>query len=396
MKSTKFILILAFIGFSPFSQAQNKDCVPSEVYLIKASSGMKMRQGPSAGTPVVTYVPHGMAVLVCPDNFDKANFEGIDGHWRRVRFEDHYGYMFDGFLKDGRNLPADSLKDRFLPEVSSEFKQAVMATKITGSQGNEPKPSTLPDSSNSIVEDIQIDPDIVYEEEVPEPVVRKKPKVYQFVTETYNYCGPIQDIDPGLIWYGLYQEGDKFRFQPVELQVMKSKYNVGEGLEFDIRTNNEVPSVFLVGMDRTPDSLGTVTIAEDHFIRHPRKLFPGQKMEIYAKKDILNRNNLVLTAVGTVTDVGFCPVMTGYKLRITGEMNGNFIIQDISKDMGPMGKCGMPEVYWFGDVNQDGFADLVMVANYDEFSLFTFFLSDTNDPKVLLKKASQWRVGKCK
>jgi len=91
-----FLLTLLFAFFK--MEAQRSLCEPSLLYQINTASGMKMRASPALTGAVVVYIPAKSEILVCEELSTPANIENIDGHWRRVKFKDKYGYMFDGFL----------------------------------------------------------------------------------------------------------------------------------------------------------------------------------------------------------------------------------------------------------------------------------------------------------
>ncbi len=315
-----------------------------------APSGLNMRAEPKLVSKVVITVPYDSLLIACQSTAGKLTVENITGYWRQVLYKGKTGYMFDGFLEVIATDP-----------ISSVAGAGETTTDSAAALGGIAEPSY---------------PDITY----------------QFLTEAYNYCGDVESIDPGLLWYGIYpadeENNERFhRIKPVELEIVLSKARLGEGLEFDIETDEEESSVFLIGANRQL-KLGDLEL-EDYSERlrySGRKVFPGQELALGKETS--------LAATGAVQSSGPCPVLKDYKLVLKGRKNDKPMEQELTSAL-PTGECGMPEVYWFGDFTGDGFPEIIFVSVYEERNTFTLFISETTDSKDLVEQEAVWTIDKC-
>ena len=396
--------------------AQSTDhCTPSELYSIKAESGMKMRQGPGTNYNVVVFVPSKNYLLVCKEKSTPAAFEGKPGHWRRVRYKGYYGYMFDGFLQKTSG-------DLYLNDTTWQVVELPNVQAIIDTVSEKPIPQNLDSIPQTpIVAEVQLvnadslhrawKGDTLYMDSIkvfvkdsvtvdtlpwtdPSTLLPPEPN-YQFAVETFNYCGPIDHLDPGLKWYGIFHENNKYRIRDIELLIVRSKYSLGSGVEFDIRSEDGIPPHFMIGTNKRINTLWHVDFPEDYFLGHPDKLFPGQKVSIYSNDKQSDLYNFTLYATGNVTDVGNCPEMENYQLMVSGEMHDKLIEQNIYQDLDFEGQCGIPKLYWFGDLNQDKYPDFIFAGLSKDKTSFTLFLSDIRNHDVLVRKAGTWFYTKC-
>jgi hypothetical protein len=395
-----FLLLL----FSASAYAQSA-CTPTLEYIVNTKSGLKMREGPGIKFKVVTYVPAKSKLLVCRQLSTPATFEGIAGNWRRVQYKNNFGYMFDGFLAavaPVAPVPANTDVDRFnmtqlttlntvLANDSSKVDSALnyldQVARTLGYEG--------------LVGPAKPDIDSLFIRKVPterktESVAAAVLAEVDLLTETSNYCGDIRDIDPGKIWYAVHRNNSNFEISRAEIQVVKSKYSLSDQLEFDIVAEGKQEIAFLISSEKRLDTNWRVEIPVDFFIRQPKRLFPGQQVELYAYQPVPDIHNTIVFATGAAVDVGQCPVLENYKIKVTGEMGDRLITQDLTPDFSYMGQCGQPEIYWFGDLNRDLYPDIVFVSMGDEGTLFTLFLSDESNPTVLYRKADEWFNISCK
>jgi hypothetical protein len=365
-----------------------------------------MREGPGTNFQVVAYVPAKGELLVCEEMSTPATFEGIAGHWRRVNYKGKYGFMFDGFLTPVAKLPENkdvySFKMAQLGVINTVLSQDISkadsvlnylnaVAKTLGYEGliGDPKPDI-----DSLF--VQEETPQTTEEKAEDPVVIPEPTIVNLLTETSNYCGDIRDIDLGKLWYAVHRVGDNFFISRAEIQVLKSKYNLSDKLEFDIVAEGNRQVAFFISSEQRLDTNWRVELPFDYFSTNPNKLFPGQQIELYAYQPIPDIHNTTVFATGAVIEVGQCPVLENYKIKVTGEMGDKLITQDITPDFTFMGQCGQPEIYWFGDLNQDLYPDIIFVSVGDEGTLFTLFLSDEFTPDVLYRKADEWFNRSCK
>jgi len=408
----KLTLLLAVLIISFSAGAQNA-CTPTLPFTVKDGNGLKMRKGPGANFPVVAFVPAKSEILLCEELFAAATFEGINGYWRAVQYKDKVGYMFDGFLIPGSVAQMDAYT----------FKMAQLAMVNSLIQQNPRRADSLLTYLNHIARILgyekligmpkkDVDSIFMYQQQTPpkvlEPTTEKpipepskpepepaKPEPvvvinYNLLTETANYCGDIQSIDPGLIWYAVYRRGDNFYRTRIDVMVLKSKYSVGKGMEFDVRADTDKEVAFMFSSPKVLDTNWAVYQPFDYFVTHPNKLFPGQQIELFAKAPVADVHNVYLSATGAVLEVGLCPVLENYKIKATAERDGNPIEQDITPLFSYMGQCGQPEIYWFGDMNNDQFADIIFVSVGDKGTLFTLLMSDAQGKTSLYRKAAEW------
>ena len=396
------ISILAFLAFTAQAQTQ---CKPTLEYIVNTESGLKMREGPGTNFNVVSFVPAKEGVLICEELSTPATFEDISGHWRRVRYKDKYGYMFDGFLTPAvPALAADvssfkmvqlALINQLLAQNPSKIDSTLrFLNQVARTQGYEKligKPKADIDTLYWVAKTETTAPPV---EEKKEEVVPAKPPIvlenFEMLTELSNYCGDIAAIDPGKIWYAIHRRGDNFYRSRVDIEILKSKYSLGKGLEFDIRSSRRLEVAFFISSEKPLDTNWRVNQPFDYFVLHPNKLFPGQQTEIYAYDPVPDIHNVTLFATGAVLEVGQCPVLEKYAIKVTGEMNDQLIVQNLTPDFSYLGQCGQPEIYWFGDLNGDLYPDIIFVSMGDKGTLFTLFMSNLQDDGKLYRKADEW------
>jgi len=385
----KKLLLLIFL-LPLFLNAQRTDnCEPTLLYQVKTKSGMKMREGPGQKNKVVVYVPSHEYLLMCTELSVPATFEEKPGHWRRVRYKSFYGYMFDGFLTPAANNL--ELNDSAWVAVEMPNVQLILDSNNTSDSD-----SVVVDSVTTPL--VLTDTLVVKEEEEPvEKLPPPPPADYIFTVETYNYCGSIDKLDPGIRWYGIYYDDDLnvYRNRRINLQVMRSKYSLGSGVEFDITCESGIPPHFMIGTKSKLDTNFKIEFTQDYYCNQPEQLYPGQKVNLYASVPRYDLYNFTMYATGNVSSVGICPTLTDYKLKLTGEMNNSQIVQDLTEDISYFGECGIPRIYWFGDFNQDLYPDIILASQGKEQTTFTLFVSDLRDNGKLMRKAGEWSYKKC-
>lgn len=352
MKNLLALLLLTLLSFPSMAQL---DCSRQMSCKVIAPSGMRMRSTPSLKASVVTSVPHDSLVRACNETFGEMTYEDMVGNWRKVDYKGKVGYMFDGFLE---------IMELIEPEYNLDTTtSAPVATEV---KKEEEKPMATTTKSTS----------------------------YSLMTETYNYCGDATKIDPSLMWYGFYPSTDKSGYltiKQVEVNVILSKTKVGKKMEFDIETDQEDKSVFLIGLDR-PLSAKSINIKDPtEQLRYTgRKVFPGQELVIGQ-----NEKPITLSATGSVESSGPCPELSNYKLALKGEKYFLPVEQNITKEIVNTGQCGMPEIYWYGDFTGDGVPEIIFVSVYNDKNHFTLFVSDPRKDNILVKKEAEWIIDKC-
>lgn len=337
-------------------------------YRVIAPSGLRMRAEPKLNAKPVTSVPKDSLVTGCIEAIGEIEVEDIVGHWRYVSYKGKKGYMFDGFLQT-LPPPPPTLVDEGLatddvppPPPPAEAKPAPVAVPSAASTSGSAGRSTI-----------------------------------QLATEVLNFCGDISQLDPGLLWYGMFfnNETQRYSLRPIQLELVVSKYKLGKKMEFDIRTGTEEGATFLVGSNRKLSTGEVVDLSEDFWQFSPRKLFPGQRLEIYPSVPGKGPNNLKIQALGSILSSGECPEIADYKILVSGKKGMVEYNQNIATELADQDRCGLPEVFWFGDLSQDNIPDLILVTQGENQSVFTLFLSVTEEGPELLRKASTWTVEKC-
>lgn len=415
----KLILLFTLVPAILFSQ-YTENCIPKNLYQISTASGMKIRKGPGQHNDVVAYVPSKEYVLVCDELSTPATFEGKKGNWRRVQFKTKFGYLFDGFVTQAKSnliLNDSSWTVAEMPDVnqildSTRTQVESIETSIL-EQGStaESTPTAFQDTNevtteiiipNSAIQE-SIIVDSVAQQEVKDSLIEEiakvnpEPDAFIFAVETFNYCGEITQLDPGIRWYGIYYDEDMkaYRNTRIELEVIRSKYALGTGLEFDIKSESSVTPHFMLGTKSKLDTTIEIEFNSSYFENRPKSLYPGQSVNIYSSAPIHDIYNFTLFATGNVTDVGICPVMEDYKMKLTGEMNDSLIVQDLTMDIPFFGKCGMPSIYWFGDFNKDSYPDFILASQSKEKTTFVLFVSDIQTNGTLVRKSGEWSYEKC-
>ncbi len=351
-KKVSLLPLLIFVFGGLMLQAQ--DCKKTWA-TATAPSGLILRKSPGSG--YLDKIPLGDTVNYCSDStYGELSFDGIDGYWRKVSFNGKTGYSFDGFLKPFQlQFSSDSLVEaskRVLAESDSLLGEA------------SPKPEAKPN---------------------PHPYF--KGDDFQFLVETYNYCGNVQDIKLKLYWYGVYMDSEiqptgQLAIRPLNLNVSLSKTSSGSAMEFDLLTDEEERSLFIFGVNNSypyqevnlADVLTTIG-------SRGKRLFPGQEWLLDAQ------SNLRLSATGAITKAGPCPEVENYTLKAIKGSGSEAVEQDLKEIIGDYGTCSIPEIYWYGDLSGDGLPEIIFVSEQDEQNVFTLLQSDPHSPQHFSLKA---------
>ncbi len=374
------LLLLALL-YSGFSWGQNLNCEYRLTCKVIAPSGLTLRAAPNLNAPVLTYAPANSVVSACMGTYGKLTVEGISGNWRPVEYKNKQGYMFDGFL-EVKNFGGISGAELDSLRKSSERLMSRADSLLVDSSANDPIPRQ--------------------EASAPEPPEKLMAKMHpilgdatqlQIATETYNFCGDVQSIDPGLLWYGVFPDNEDkptglLSVEPVVLTVQLSKRRLSDNLEFDIITENEARSLFLLGVNRSLNlaDLALPDVSNELRIRG-RRIFPGQTVRLGGS------SGLTLSATGAVVSGGDCPEINNYKLQASANKNGEKQEQNLLELLEGAGDCGMPELYWYGDLSGDGRPDLILVSVYETKNVFTLLTSrSTNN---LLTREAVFTVETC-
>lgn len=354
-------------------QAQRADCSYDQSALVEATSGLTIRERPSLKGEVVTYALHQDTVQLCPRKMGKLQVEDVSGHWRPVRYGDQYGYIFDAFLQ-WQDPPLKPGR----PDSAGSSEESLASTGLSGQEAkSDSAPKTADPASPA---------------PSPQSYWQGASQV-KLALEMHNYCGSVQDINPGLEWYGFYPSGDEsdaYQIKAVELRLLVSKRQLYEPLEYDISTEKEERSHFLLGLDRSL-KLNAMEIAdhEQELRYRGRGLLPGQVWKMGGKE------NIQLEAVGSVRQAGDCPEIEDYRLSISWQQQGQRKEQDLSTLLPQSDSCNLADLYWYGDLSGDEQADFILVSQVDTAQIFSLFTSDAGDPQNLVKLKSQFTLPNC-
>jgi len=356
-------LLLLFFAFSLSGQ----DCNLVNA-MVNAPSGLILRKQVAKG--FITTVPFGDTVKYCANkSFGKAEYEGIKGDWRKVYFKKKEGYMFDGFL---RKAPKDSLD--FDSLRTSAAKISAVSDSILGTN-----------NSKNFSSEKTLNPLHPY----------LKSDNLQLAVESYNFCGDIQSLDPTLYWYGVFLQSESepnglHRIQPLDLKLILSKEKVGSGLEFDILTNKDERSLFLIGSNKVIPFQEISLYDQSEAMRvRGSKLFPGQELSLDDTRKVK------LTATGQVIKAGDCPTLKDYKITISYQNDGLKLEQNLAELIPNFGDCQIPRLYWYGDISGDGLSDIIYVSAFEDKNVFTFLQSVANPSKELFTQRAVFTLTNC-
>lgn len=384
----KTIIFFLFVIFS-FNGFAQSGCEGKMTCKVIAPSGMRMRSEASLKSKVVVNVPKDSLVRACTDKFAAMTYENINGYWRKVDYQGSVGYMFDGFLEVQSIDKSDKIT---YEDVKRRMDSITSLPDSLAQMADIKKDEVLAETPDSLG---SVDTITLPKIEKPIPTIKKNSD-YSIITEAYNYCGDVQKIDPGMVWYGIFPKDDDsefYRIKNIELEVLLSKQKIGKGLEFDIQTNQEERSVFLLGFNTVQNKLKEAQITDNsELLRfNSRKVFPGQQWQI----EEYGQPEITLSATGSVSTTGPCPELTNYRLLLRGEKYSLPVEQDITNELIENGQCGMPEIYWYGDLNGDKIPEIIFVSVYEDRNQFTLFVSDPSLDNVLLRKETEWVITNC-
>lgn len=345
-KSLLALLCLSFLSL------EAQDCA-SNFGTATAPSGLIIRKSPGKG--YVYKIPFGDTLSFCSDStYGSLTFESITGFWRKVRYKGKEGYSFDGFIETiGLSLEQDSI-------IAASKKLIAAGDSALG---------------------------IVAEAKPESPHTYYKDFDFQLLLETYNYCGPVDEIDLKLYWYGVFMDNEmnptgKLAIRPLNLNVSLSKRKVGTSLEFDVLTDDEERSLFVFGVSNSfPYQELTLSDVLPTIGTRGRRLFPGQEWLLDPS------SNLRLSATGAITKAGPCPETKEYSLKAVRGSGANEAEQDLKSILGDYGSCSIPEIYWYGDLSGDGLPEIIFVSVRDEQNVFSLLESNSESSQLFSLKA---------
>lgn len=333
-------------------------------FRVTASSGLRMRGRPGTQGQTITTVPTDSLVSASQETYGSLTINGEKGYWRKVAYKQHTGYMYDGFLQKVK--VETGIPDRSSTETPSDS----FSTKV-GSENKRLNEAKMPDEKSS----------------TPEPG-SAAPLSYDLLTEVYNYCGDVTKIDPGRVWYGVYlpeEQGKPLEIKLVNVEVVLSKHRNQENMEFDIRTNQDKSSLFLIGTTNATqwDKLQLANPLP-RLKNDQGKIFPGQEKQLTTDKQRLR-------AGGGYSASDTCADLSNYKLfSIAGSGQQN--ITPLLLENNP---CTIPKLYWYGDLTQDGIPELIFATEKNKQYHFSLLVSNAQNPGNHYQKVSDWKIINC-
>lgn len=376
----KYLFLLLGIGITIGLRAQ-LDCKETFTMKVTAKSGLNMREQPNTSAAVVVTIPYDNLLISCASTSGKLEIGETTGFWRQAIYEGKIGYVYDAYLElidpltqsEAAQKPAEPKESEAPLEPKSELNPPSQSDQTKEQETSEPMKENE------------------WETEEPADVVVEKKEVpkrdYNLLLEAYNYCGPVEEIDPGILWYGFYPANPEtgetdMSVRPVELEIILSKSRSGKTLEFDIRTDRPERSLFMIGSTRPLDIEKMDLTDRSELMRYSnQKVFPGQQINMK-----VNGRKISLSATGGISSTGDCPELENYKLMVKADQSFDLMT------LLPTGQCGLPEIYWFGDLNGDQLPDFIVVSIFEDRSVFSLLVSDES---MKMRKAAEWSTEKC-
>jgi hypothetical protein len=329
------LVSLLFFIFTGRVLAQESSCVDSEFRArVIAKSGLNLRSEPHRNAKTLRSLPYWGEIKLCPEKVSfqfRDTIDGFVGFWRLLEYQGTEGYAFDAFLLHVGHY--DTLH---------------IATKD-----------------------------------------------YRFSMEFGN-CSDI-NFDPNLHWFGVYRMDGFDTIMPVNIEVVNPNARIvrgyDDGNDWVLRTqySDSMNALFLIGF-KNP-----VAAASEHRGQHELSwLYPGQIQHVNTRnaKRVNGKHSFELIAAGTVKKVQYCPELENYRMFITDDRyNGHE--QDMLPYLKHLGECGMPMLYWFGDIDGDSRPDMVFQAGSNYMVEYTLFLSSLSTGSNYVGKADQWASGNC-
>lgn len=116
----RILFLLFFVSTSIVLNAQLSD-----VMYVAAKTGLSMREKPEAGAKVMEKIPYGSKVnfVNTDEEWVPIVTEGMNGYWRRVKFNNKTGYVVDSYLFNSPPPKLATVKEmkQYLAQLSQPF-----------------------------------------------------------------------------------------------------------------------------------------------------------------------------------------------------------------------------------------------------------------------------------
>jgi hypothetical protein len=96
----------------------------SNTYYVAAKTGLSIREKPAANAKVLDKIPYGARISLLEDSGEwvEIKTEGLTGHWRKVKYNNHTGYIVGSYLFTSPP-PTVTIKDMraYFAQISTPF-----------------------------------------------------------------------------------------------------------------------------------------------------------------------------------------------------------------------------------------------------------------------------------
>ncbi len=313
MKHVLIILTL-ILSCVNLSKADEPDTL---LYHVIAESGLVLRAGEGVETEKLLLIPYedtlrvvGMYLLTYPDK--RVKIGGVEGYWLPAIYQGVEGFIFTAYIKRGKKYIEDTGELLYR---------------------------------------------LVFEERVQSPL---------------NYA-------PGLYWYGFYQDstGKGIQMKEIELSMDVVEENFGEydaftPLHYKVNTNKSKKAKFIIGMKKPMES------TDKSGVSYSREFLEGKFLHAYEVLELHGKSTMYVKPIAKITkdtsDTGVISEMLDYHLTLSNMAYSmyydhaiDFPFPDVLDHSGSVEKHTVyknPQIYWKGDLNEDGNDDLIIKTTH--------------------------------
>jgi len=350
-------------------------------YTVIAPSGLNVRAQPNLESRIVFRLSFLDTLQNVSDRLNEQIIDEIPGHWRMVTLRHGLkGYCWDGFLRPlDEEISASDVFEK-MPQLMDTI--AEVTEDKTESVERLPLPSPY---ERAAVNKDQIDEVVAAEKSSikvdssasDNPPAKSVPASIdaQLLLETYNFCGDASSINLNLNWWSFVPEGEYIFPKKTDVQILLSRNKLGEGYEFDIVSDLEARSMFMLGFADASKKLPLKLPNPESMLRQTgRKILPGKSLNLGQSTKIY--------ALGSVT--GFseeCPQIDNYKLLVQFADEPVF---DLLSLLPKSEDCSIPDLYFYGDLSGDSRPEFIFVYNGENENTFYILWSVhlTNEYRV--------------
>ncbi|MCB0515666.1 MAG: SH3 domain-containing protein [Chitinophagales bacterium] len=301
-------------------------------YMVISQNGVCMRAEPDIQSTIITKIGFGEYVRLLKQNYSFEVVDSVKGEWLLCKYLNKEGYIFS-------------------PYISS---------KIIKSNPKFPQQYPLLIISENYIDDFNCTDYIYY--------------------------------DPFLYWYGVFYENKEIILRKITVNL--DYENVYEGhkvLTFKPSMNEN--KLFFIGF-HSPIEEHTITTYVNFIEKEIKRIFPGQKYDIFYSKKTQETYSLNATGMVEEDFIGYCNTIKNYKLRFSAEKNREYRHQNLLAELDFLGEC-YPELYFVGDIDADEIPDIILQASSSSQSHYSLFLSSYGSEQKLLEKVATSDFGNC-